>query len=371
MNPQMKRLFHTVRDGLFILSRTAEVCFANEAALRLIPAQVGRPIPNADLARLVASANAGYTALPHAQDIELGADCLVADADVVRAHLMGSPVGDDLVVILHNLTEQQFFDTALANFGCLLQRECGGQIDALGTAFDAFEAHLPAADGPVLASLREHTVQRARALFETITRLAALAALSDGEALVGDERILIADWLQRAAGHCRTLAAERRIHLLIDAGVDDLPPVYGSERWLDRVLIECVDNAVRYGAEGSDVYLSAAAHGAFVRISVRNMGVSGVPAHLRQRLLRPLYRGKNAIDADEPGLGLGLSLASRVVALHGGHLSVDQAERTQIECAVELPTGAPHHDAQQLDLVQAQRYARDLAALMQRREASH
>jgi len=369
MNPQMKRLFHTVRDGLFIVSREAEVRFANEAALRLIPAALGTRIPNPDIERMVRSVVSGYTALPHAEDIELGRDCLVADADVIRAHLMASPVGTDLVVILHNLTESQFFDTAMANFSALLQRECAQDMEALSAVLEDLENKVDTADASEIARLRAVVRQRGQAVFGTVSKLAGLAALSDGDALVGEERIVVAEWLTRTAEHCRAMAGERQVRILIDGKVEDMPPIYGSTRWLDRVLIECLDNAVRYGASGSEVFLSAVAQGEHVRISVRNMGAAGVPAHLRQRLLRPLYRGKNAIQAAEPGLGLGLSLARQVVELHGGRLVIDASDSDAIECAIEMPTGAPKNDSRQLDLEQAQRYARDLAQLMQRRTA--
>jgi len=369
MNPLMQRLFHTVRDGLFIVSRDAEVRFANEAALRLIPTALGVRIPNPDLERMVKSVASGYTALPHQEDIELGRDCLVADADVIRAYLMASPVGTDLVVILHNLTESEFFGTAMDNFSSMLQRECSGDMDALNAALEALEQQIDTADAEQVCQLRAAVKQKGHSVFETVAKLAGLAALSDGEALVAEERIVLSQWLTRAVDHCRPMANERQVRILIDSKVEEMPPVYGSEKWLDRVLIECVDNAVRYGAPGSEVYLSARAQGEHVRISVRNMGANGVPAHLRHRLLRSLYRGKNAILAGEPGLGLGLSLARQVVELHGGHLVIDQPDTDEIECAIEMPTGAPKNDARQLDLEQAQRYARDLARLMQRRAA--
>ena len=46
MNPMMKRLFHTVRDGLFIIGRDGVVRFGNEAAQCLIPCVIDAPMPN-------------------------------------------------------------------------------------------------------------------------------------------------------------------------------------------------------------------------------------------------------------------------------------------------------------------------------------
>lgn len=370
MNPLMQRLFHAVRDGLFIISRDGLVRFANEAALCLIPSRLGMPTPNPDLARIVAAIRDGHLDIPHRTEIELGAECLVAEADVIRAQVLASPVGSDLVVILHNLTERHFFETAVANLGQLIDRECREPLVEFDRQLGAL---LAIAEDPASQSaedaqrIRQETLSLGHNLLDQFSRLAALAALSRGEALVTDERIVIIEWLSAIAERMRKPAEAKGMRLLLQKVEGELPAVYGSARWLERAFVECVDNAIKYGTPKSDILLSASQSGGFVRVMVRNLGPGGLPPFLQGRLMQTFHRGRNARDRGEPGLGLGLPLARQIVELHRGHLTLEKDLDGLVACTMELSTGAPAGDSRQLDLEQAQRYARDLARLMRRR----
>ena len=151
--------------------------------------------------------------------------------------------------------------------------------------------------------------------------------------------------------------------LLVERPADEMPPVYGSRAWLGRAFGELLDNAIKYGPARSNVLVSFKQNGNFLLISVRNYG-DLVPIHLRERLFQVLYRGRNAERKDTPGLGLGLGLARQIVQMHGGNLTLASVEDGTTDFTIELPTGAPSGDAKALDLAQAQRYAQDLARLM-------
>ena len=65
-------------------------------------------------------------------------------------------------------------------------------------------------------------------------------------------------------------------------------------------------------------------------------------------------------------LRIGLPLAKRIVELHGGHIRVGDSDSDEIQVLLELPTGAPQRNPMRLDMVQAQKYAADLAKLVSR-----
>ena len=370
MNPLMQRLFHTVRDGLFIISRQGQVRFANEAALRLIPSRLGMPIKNPQIARMVSAATAGHLSVPHIERIQLGEECLVADADTIQAHLLASPVGTDFVVVLYNLTEDQFFSAAIDNLAQLMERECRNPMDqldeALGEVLSLCEGESESAR---LAAARGRVATIGQRLSEQVSRLSALASLSQGHPIRADDRILVREWLNGECRALRDVAIERDV-TLVALAADDLPPLYGSERWLSRALREALDNAIKYAPARSEIQLKAVLLNGFMRISVRNEGAGVMAPALRQRLMQPVYRGRNARARKEPGFGIGLPMARQIIELHGGRMSIEQDLEDDFSCVIELPAGAPQQQDGQLDLEQAQRYARDLARLMERRRAS-
>ncbi len=369
MNPLMQRLFHTVRDGLFIISRQGQVRFANEAALRLIPSRTGMPIKNPQIARMVSGATAGHITVPHVERIQLGEECLVADADTIQAHLLASPVGTDFVVVLYNLTEDQFFTAALDNLAQLMERECRTPMDRLDEALgEVLELCSGDSGNERLASARGRVATIARRLSDQISRLSALASLSEGQAIRSDDRILVRDWLTAECHAMRDVAVARDVTVVARAA-DDLPPLYGSERWLSRAVREALDNAVKYASTRSEIVVKAVLLNGFLRITVRNEGVGVMAPALRQRLMQPVYRGRNARRRKEAGFGIGLPVARQIVEVHGGRMAIEQEGNDDFSCVIELPAGAPQQPGQ-LDLEQAQRNARNLARLMERRKAT-
>ena len=91
-----------------------------------------------------------------------------------------------------------------------------------------------------------------------------------------------------------------------------------------QVIINLVDNAIKYTPEHSRIELFAAPEGKFVRICVTDDG-PGIPEESRDKLFDMFYTlGKTRSDGRR-GLGLGLALCRSIVAAHGGVIDVQNA----------------------------------------------
>lgn len=88
-----------------------------------------------------------------------------------------------------------------------------------------------------------------------------------------------------------------------------------------QVLVNLVANAAKYSSAGSPIDVVVGANGSEeVFLEVRDRGI-GVPDALKQRIFEPYVRGEEG-KAMASGLGLGLSIVRRIVALHGGRIRV-------------------------------------------------
>jgi two-component system phosphate regulon sensor histidine kinase PhoR len=106
------------------------------------------------------------------------------------------------------------------------------------------------------------------------------------------------------------------------SGLDDAPAVMAEERALEQVLVNLVDNAIKYTPEGGEVRVDVAAKGRDVLIEVANSG-PGISAKHLPRVFERFYRVDAGRSRELGGTGLGLSIVKHLVAKIGGGITVD------------------------------------------------
>ncbi|MCC7319583.1 MAG: two-component sensor histidine kinase [Rubellimicrobium sp.] len=132
----------------------------------------------------------------------------------------------------------------------------------------------------------------------------------------------------------------------IDCVVPDHPvTVPGDAGQLRQVLVNLVENALKYGAAGGPVTvtLSEVAHdpalgGAAVHVGVTDRGEGIAPEHL-PRLTERFYRVDNHRSREVGGSGLGLAIVHHIVDRHRGRLRIDSAPGKGSTFRVILPAG--------------------------------
>jgi signal transduction histidine kinase len=126
------------------------------------------------------------------------------------------------------------------------------------------------------------------------------------------------------AGFCRRVAAEvsaathRRCPIQFAAA-----PLSGEasadERLLEHILLNLLNNAVKYSETGQPVEFSVRREGTGAVCTIQDHGI-GIPAPDREWLFKAFHRGRNV--GERPGTGLGLVVVQRCVERHGGRVEV-------------------------------------------------
>ena len=99
------------------------------------------------------------------------------------------------------------------------------------------------------------------------------------------------------------------------------PPVHADSARLREVVVNLVDNAIKYTPGGGSVVITADEHGDMVRVSVTDTGV-GIPSDVGDRVFEPFYLvAGNEPQRNQPSSGLGLALARRWIEAMGGTIS--------------------------------------------------
>jgi two-component system clock-associated histidine kinase SasA len=115
----------------------------------------------------------------------------------------------------------------------------------------------------------------------------------------------------------------------------DLPPVYADEERIRQVLINLLDNAIKYTPAHGKIDLTVMHRTSQkVEVSVTDTGL-GVPPDLRQRIFEDRYRLDR--DDQEGGYGIGLSLCRRIIRAHYGQIWVESDGATGSSFRFTLP----------------------------------
>jgi signal transduction histidine kinase len=115
------------------------------------------------------------------------------------------------------------------------------------------------------------------------------------------------------------LAASRRASLALDLAPNVVAPL--QREAFRQVLINLLDNAVKYGPAGQAVRISLAQAGSSARITVTDEG-PGVPAREREAIWTPFFRGNAAAAQGAGGSGIGLAIVRDLVAQMGGRVEI-------------------------------------------------
>jgi two-component system phosphate regulon sensor histidine kinase PhoR len=119
--------------------------------------------------------------------------------------------------------------------------------------------------------------------------------------------------------------------------LDDVPPVLGDANGLQQVLINLLDNAVKYSPEGASIEVELTAVNGVALLSVKDEGY-GIPVAEQERIFGQFYRVESGEAQRSAGSGLGLSLVKHTVEAHGGRVRVQSQEGRGSLFVVEIPT---------------------------------
>ena len=98
--------------------------------------------------------------------------------------------------------------------------------------------------------------------------------------------------------------------------------VYGDRDRLGQVLINLLNNAIKYSSQSDTVLVHLSSDEASVRIGVQDFGLGIAPEH-HEKIFERFYQVADPEEKTYPGLGIGLAISQDIVKRHGGKLWVE------------------------------------------------
>jgi PAS domain S-box-containing protein len=189
---------------------------------------------------------------------------------------------------------------------------------------------------PTTRWARELIERQVGHLSRLVDDLLDVGRITSGKITLQKETIDLAPVVSRALEAARPLQDERRHVIDVDLGPGPVL-VQGDAMRLVQVVVNLLSNAAKYTPDGGHVWVRLRREGDDAVLSVRDDGV-GMSADLLPRVFDIFVQGDRSLDRAEGGLGIGLSLVERLLALHGGTIRAYSAGPGQgSELVVRLP----------------------------------
>jgi signal transduction histidine kinase len=185
-----------------------------------------------------------------------------------------------------------------------------------------------------LADYRDMTTTQERILTRLEQLVSDLLLLTREEQDRNFGEVYLLPLLEEVVADMTPLAQERGVELRLMA--ESELATRGDEVLLRPIFRNLVDNGIRYNRPGGRVFVNVKVELKWVVIQISDTGI-GIPVEEQSRILDRFYRPQASRSRQNGGAGLGLSIVSHLVYLHGGHLEIESTPGVGSTFTVWLP----------------------------------
>jgi len=170
---------------------------------------------------------------------------------------------------------------------------------------------------------------------DLVEGLLLLARADAGVLKMDRKQLALKQIVEDVYNHVKILAETRDITFLVQT-LDEIS-LYGDGEHLRRLLLNLVDNAIKYTSAGGQITLSLQKQQDWASIKISDTGI-GIPCDEQDQVFQPFFRTAQARSCSKKGVGLGLSIADSIARAHGGTIKIDSSPGHGTVFTVLLPT---------------------------------
>lgn len=171
-------------------------------------------------------------------------------------------------------------------------------------------------------------------LINLVENLLSVTKLEDGKMKLNPSLELMDEIITEALHHINNKGGTHKIKTI---NSDEIALVNVDARLIIQVVINLVDNAIKYTPEGSEIVIKTKVCGKNVEVSVADNGY-GIPDESKSKVFDMFFSGANSIADSRRSIGIGLSLCKSIVTAHGGKIFVSDNKPQGAVFTFTLPT---------------------------------
>lgn len=349
---QMRAILNATLDGLILLDRTGHIIEANPSACHLIgidfSEHIGQPFASAiqnatrDTIYTRQTIDDLLTTLRQQPESETRrAFHFYADQQTYYLQEIGLPVRDESerivgrLLVLRDVTEARLLAEQREDLADMVVHDLRGPLGAIINAIDLV---LPVLGSPEdladTEQLLRGSIISANRLLTLVNTLLDISKMQHSGLELARQPVSLAAMVETAVLSMTALAEGAEIEVTVDVSAD-LPPVYVDQEKIERVLINLLDNGLRYTPQGGQIRIAAvAADGDWIETRIADSG-PGIPPERRQHVFERFER----IPGQTPrrghrGHGLGLTFTRLAIEAHGGAIHVGDDDGLSGACFI-------------------------------------
>lgn len=319
-------VFDAMAEGVMLCDMSGKVVFMNRTIRQLfrIPEKVPDSITLLEALRLhevhevfERTLNNGRTMGVELNPTTLESRHLMLNAVVVH-NASGKPEG--VLLIFHDFTRLKELESARRDFVANVSHELRTPLSMIKGFVETVIDH-PEMDKETLINFLGKVQKHSDRLALLIEDLLTISKLESGQATVNLRQLRLCLEISRVVGDLQRSAEKKDIELSYAVAKDLF--VKADADLLEQILLNLIDNAVKYGKPGGKVEVRALRNGAEqVCVSITDDG-PGIPPEATDRIFERFFRVDKARSRAQGGTGLGLSIVKHIAQTLGGRVWVE------------------------------------------------
>lgn len=221
-----------------------------------------------------------------------------------------------MVDVVSEITERKKYEQRRDDFLSVVSHELKTPLTSLKANLQLLDRIKNDPENPVLPRLIESSTRSMTKINGLVDDLLNMRRYGETQLRLDKTTFTVAEMLSLCCNHVRVAGK----HELIIEGDQELK-IYADEHRIDQVVVNLVNNAVKYAPNSKEIIMTVSRDEHFARISIRDFG-PGIPAEHLPHLFDKYWQASYSTEK-YTGLGLGLAICADIIKRHDGEIGVD------------------------------------------------